>query len=241
MAELLHETLPTRRAGPRLPFAGATQTANLDLVLAVAIALGLPFLALALLRWTGGATLSLLVYYVLCGVLVYKLRLGALDYERPARWPWLSFGAGVLLAGAITYRNWGALPDYAAPAWAVMLTAIVWGGFNAALEQFAWLYVLVAWRNRWATGWRRWLGLVVGTLLILTLVSAIHVLFWAEFLPTATGGGLSWLTVPLNTLLTLVYVLMYFQARSFWPTFVVHFLVDLQLVLLARYSILPYL
>lgn len=119
-----------------------------------------------------------------------------------------------------------------------MLTAIVWGGYNAALEQYSWFYVLVAWRNRWPGGWRHWLGLAVGVVLLLILVTAIHIVFWAVFLPEAGPTPYSWLTIPLNTLLTFAYVAMYFGARSFWPTFVVHFLVDLQLVLLARYSIL---
>lgn len=229
---------PARFTAGARPFGGETPTATLDLILAVAVALGLPFLALGLLNLTGGALTSLLVYYGLCGALLYRWRLGALDYERPARWPWPWFVAGVALAGAITWRNWGALPDYGAPWGEVFFTAVVWGGLNAALEQYAWLYVLVAWRNRWQDGWRRWAGLVVGIALILTLVSVIHIVFWAAVLPTATATPLSWLTVPLNTALTLTYVMMYFRARSFWPTFVVHFLVDLQLVLLARYSIL---
>jgi hypothetical protein len=229
--------LKTRNA----PFAGDTSTINLDLALAVVVALGLPWLALWLLGWTGGALSSLALYYAVCGVVLYRWRLGRLDYERPARWPWGWFGAGLLVAGAITARNWGALPDYGAPWGEVWLTAVIWGGFNAALEQFAWLYVLVAWRNRWASGPLRLVGLAVGAILLLALVSLIHIVFWAEVLPEARATALSWLTVPLNTLLTLTYIMMYFRARSFWPTFVVHFLVDLQLVLLARYSILPYL
>lgn len=224
-----------------LPFGGDTRTTSLDLGLAVVVALALPFAALGLLRWTGGALASLLLYYGLCGVMLFRWRLGALDYERPARWPLGWFAVGVALAGAITWRNWGALPDAGAPGWAVMLTAIVWGGFNAALEQFAWLYVLVAWRNRWGAGRQRIVGLVVGWALIIILVAVIHAVFWSAVLPTAEQTGLSWLTVPLNLLLTVSYVAMYFGARSFWPTFVVHFLVDLQLVLLSGYSILPYL
>lgn len=224
-----------------VPFAGDTPTANLDLALALALALGLPFLALGLLRLTGGVTASLVVYYGLCGALVYWWRLGALDYRWPDRWPWASFALGVALAGAITLRNWGALPNAGAPWGEVFFTAVVWGGVNAALEQFSWLYVLLAWRNRWGDGRLRWVGLAVGVVLLLTLVSVIHVVFWAEVLPNAAAGGLSWLTVPLNTLLTASYVLMYLRARSFWPTFVVHFLVDLQLVVLAQYSILAQL
>lgn len=228
-------------SAPAAPFGGDTQTTRLDLLLAVLVALGLPWLALGLLRWTGGALMSLLVYYGLCGVLLYRWRLGWLDYDRPTRWPWATFGVGLLVAGAITLRNWGAFADYGAPGWGVWLTAVVWGGFNAALEQFSWLYVLLAWRNHWSAGRLRWLGMGIGVVLLLTLVSLIHIVFWAEVLPTAQATTVSWLTVPLNTLLTATYVIMYLRARSFWPTFLIHFLVDLQLVLLARYSIIPYL
>ncbi|MBP1468768.1 hypothetical protein EYB53_023865 [Candidatus Chloroploca sp. M-50] len=241
MIEISQDTSQTARSMPLRPFGGDTPTTNLDLILALLIAFGLPWLTLGVLHWTGGALTSLFIYYVVCGVLLYRWRLGSLDYDRPTRWPWAMFLLGVLLAGAITFRNWNAFADAGAPWWGIWLTAVIWGGVNAALEQFSWLYVLIAWRNRWATGWQQKLGLIIGSFLLLTLVTLIHIIFWAEVLPEARQTGATWLTVPLNTLLTLTYVVMYFQARSFWPTFLVHFLVDLQIVILARYSIVPYL
>lgn len=212
---------------------------NLDLALAVVVAVGLPPLAAWLFALTGGALASLAVYYGLACLLLVRWRKGTLDYGRPARWPWPMFAAGLAVAAAITASNWGAYPDYGATPLGLLLTALIWAPLNGALEQLSWQYVLDAWRNRWHEGWRRWLGLAVGALLILTLVSLIHLLFWALFLPAKEGGAALWLTPVLNTLLTVVYVLLYLQARSMWPTFVIHTLVDLQLVLLANYSIWP--
>jgi membrane protease YdiL (CAAX protease family) len=99
--------------------------------------------------------------------------------------------------------------------------------------------VLDGWRNRWPGGpWRR-LGLAVGIGLLLALVGLIHVLFWSRFLPAARPTRWSWLSIPLNFLLTAAYVLLYYRSRSMWPVFWVHLLADLQLVLLAHYSIVP--
>ncbi|GAB4442313.1 MAG: hypothetical protein OHK0015_40730 [Chloroflexi bacterium OHK40] len=97
--------------GARPPFAGATPTTSFDLLLAVGVALGLPWLNLALPRATGGALASLIVYYGLCGALLYRWRLGSLDYGRPRRWPWAWFGVGIALAA----RAAGALLDRAVP------------------------------------------------------------------------------------------------------------------------------
>jgi membrane protease YdiL (CAAX protease family) len=121
----------------------------------------------------------------------------------------------------------------------VALTALVWASINAACEQLSWLYVLDAWRNRWRSGWRRWLGLIVGIALIVTLVGLIHVLFWIRFLPTGEPTAWSWLVVPINSVMTGAFALLYYRSRSLWPTFVVHLLLDLQLVLIPLYSILP--
>lgn len=220
-------------------FGGAVPMTNLDVVLATVIALGFPFAARWLFDVTGGALASLLLYYGVSGVLVVRWRKGTLDYGRPVRWPWGLFGAGLVLTLAITARNWGAFAAPPAPLVGVLLTAFVWAPLNAALEHLSWLYVLDAWRNHWQTPPLRWLGTLVGSLLLLAFVTLIHIVFWAAFLPEGQPTPWSWAVVPLNTLLTVVYVLLYYRARSFWPTLVIHLLVDLQLVLVARYSILP--
>lgn len=222
-------------------FGGDVRTTNLDLLLATTIALGLPFATMWLYRVAGGATASLLLYYLVCCVLVARWRKGTLDYHWPRRWPWRLFGVSVLIPLAIAGTNWWSLPDTDAPLLGVALTLLIWSPLNAALEHLSWLYVLDAWRNRWAVGWLRWLGWTVGIVLLLVLVGAIHVLFWILFLPEGDPTPYSWLTIPLNFLLTASYVALYYRSRSMWPTFFVHLLADLQLVLIARYSILPYL
>lgn len=211
---------------------------NLDLVLATIIGIGLPFAAAWFLTWTGGALVSLILYYGLCLVLV-RWRRGTIDYHWPDRWPWPIFLPSLLLPLAITVINLGALPNQGAPLAAVLLTLVVWGGLNAACEQLLWFYVLDSWRWRWRQGPQRWVGLGIGVLLLLLLVGLIHALFWARFLPVAESTALTRFSIPLNLILTGAYYWLYRRSGSMWPVFVLHFLVDAQLVWIARYSILP--
>src|SRR5215831_9850317 len=222
-------------------FGGDFRATNLDLVLASLIALGLPLATSWLYTATGGATASLILYYVVCCVIVFLWRKRTLDYRRPARWPWLLLGLSLLLPLANAARNWGTLPNAHAPLWGLLVTALIWGPMNAALEQLSWFYVFDAWRNRWRTGNLRWVGLLVGAALLVTLVALIHILFWARFLPVATNARLGFLTPILNLVLTAAYGALYYRSRSMWPVFIIHYLVDLQLVLIGNYSITPYL
>lgn len=57
-----------------------------------------------------------------------------------------------------------------------VLTILIWVPLNAAMEQLSWFYVLDAWRNRWQSGVPRWLGLIVGIVLLVILVTLIHLL-----------------------------------------------------------------
>lgn len=230
-----------RTASAARPFGGDVRTTNLDLALAAATALGLPALCAALFHITGGALAGLYVYYVLACVVLVLSRKGTLDYGWPARWPWPAFLVGLLIVAALTASNWRAYPNSGAAPLGLALTALIWAPLNGALEQLSWQYVLDAWRNRWPGGWHRKVGLAIGWLLILTFVALIHIQFWSLFLPAKLPSGLWWLDQLLTTGLTLVYVALYYRARSMWPTFVIHTLVDLQLVLLANYSILPWL
>jgi hypothetical protein len=222
-------------------FGGDFHATNLDLLVASLIALGLPFATSWLYTATGGATASLILYYVVCCVIVVLWRKRTLDYQRPARWPWLLLGLSLLLPLANAALNWGTLPNAHAPLWGLLVTALVWAPMNAALEQLSWFYVFDAWRNRWRAGNLRWIGLAIGALLLVTLVALIHILFWSKFLPVATNAPLGFLTPILNLVLTAAYGALYYTSRSMWPVFIIHYLVDLQLVLIGHYSIIPYL
>ena len=142
---------------------------------------------------------------------------------------------------AIAATNYGTFPDYRASLPGFLLTILIWVPLNAAMEQLSWFYVLDAWRNRWQQGVARWLGLLVGIVLLIILVTLIHLLFWVHFLPTSKPTSYSWIGIPLNLLLTASYAVLYYRSGSMFPTFFIHLLADLQLVLLAHYSILPYL
>lgn len=219
----------------------------LDLLLAVVLAIVIPFAAAALLTRTGGALLPLALYYGVACLVVPLWRRGALGYGRPRRWPWELFLPALLLPFALAALDWPnrVLPGTSAAAATatsgVLLTALIWAPLNALLEQVGWFYVLDAWRLRWQTGLPRIAGTVVGILLTLAFIALIHILFWAKFLPAGSeaGGTLLLVGQALNLLLIVAYWWLWQRSGSLWPTFVIHLLVDLQLVLIPWYSILP--
>lgn len=221
------------------PAAAGFAPATLDLWLAAVIAVGLPFAAAWLFTLSGGALASLALYYGVCCLAVVRWRRGRLDYHWPARWPWRVFLPSLLLPVAMAVINWDAMPREDAALGSVVLTLLIWGGLNAACEQLSWFYVLDSWRLRWREGPARWVGLGVGVLLTLALVGLIHALFWVRFLPLAEPTGLTRFSLPLNLVLTGTYYWLYRRSGSMWPVFVLHFLVDAQLVWIARYSIWP--
>lgn len=213
---------------------------NLDLLLAVLIALGLPLVTAQLFTWTGHAIWGLLLYYGVCCVGIVWWRKGSLGYQKPRRWPWLLFIAGLLVDLATAALNFGTLPNAHASTAGFILTILLWVPLNSALEQLSWVYVLDAWRTRWQTGAMRWVGLLVGLLLMLALIGLIHVRFWLLFLPVA-NGPFQVISLPLSFLLTATQIGAYYRSGSMWPTWIIHLFSDLQLVLLAHYSIFPHL
>jgi hypothetical protein len=220
-------------------FGGDFTSTNLDLVLAVVIALGLPFASVQLLTVTGGAATSLLLYYGVCSLLVVRWRKGTLDYHWPNPWPWKWFLLCLPVPLALAGTNWGTPLDSNTSMAGFLITLIGWSLLNGAVEHLSWFYVLDAWRNRWSTGALRWVGLTVGIVLLLVFVALIHALFWVQFLPATKPSPWEWAALPLNILLTGAYALLYYRSRSMWPVFVIHTLADIQLVALSYYSILP--
>jgi membrane protease YdiL (CAAX protease family) len=214
------------------------QPTNLDLGLSLLVTLGLPFAAAWLFEATGGATASLILYYAVCCVALVWWRKGSLDYHWPQRWPWRLFLLSLILPILNTTFNWIGMPRVNDPLLGVALTALIWAPLNGIMEQLVWIYVLDAWRYRWASGWQRWLGWAIGILLIVTLVGLIHALFWGLFLPLNPSQPWGTLAIVSNTALAAAYVLLYDRSGSMWPTAILHTLVDLQLVLVPMYSIL---
>jgi hypothetical protein len=216
------------------------QSTNLDLILATVIAAGLPFAASVVFKSTGHALFSLLLYYGVCCVGIVWWRKGTLDYGRPERWPWLLFTSGLLVSLAIAAVNAGHMPDTQGSQAGFLLTLVIWAPLNSFMEQLSWFYVLDAWRNRWTKGALRWFGLSVGIILTLTLISLIHTLFWLLFLPSPVFSY-TWVVVVLNLLQAVAMCLLYYRSGSMWLAWGVHLISDVQLVLLAHYSLLPHL
>ncbi|MCB0160745.1 MAG: hypothetical protein KDD83_21580, partial [Caldilineaceae bacterium] len=105
---------------------------NLDLALAVLLALGLPLAAAWLLDVTGGAAAGLALYYGVCCVAIVRWRRGTLGYHRVVRWPWLLFAASLITPALIATLNWQFLPRVDAPWLGVLLTLLIWAPLNAA-------------------------------------------------------------------------------------------------------------
>jgi hypothetical protein len=219
----------------------AFRAQNLDLLLAIFLAIGLPFINAWLFTWSGGhAIWGLLLYYGVCCIGIVRWRKGSLGYGRPRRWPWVIFSAGLLVDLATAVLNSGTLPNaHASPA-GFALTLLLWVPLNSALEQLSWVYVLDAWRTRWQSGIMRWLGLAIGLLLMLTLIALIHLRFWLLFLPVA-NGPFQMISFPLSLLLTATQIGAYYRSGSMWPTWLIHLFSDMQLVLLAHYSLFAHL
>jgi len=212
---------------------------NLDLALAVLVALGVPVAAAWLLDLTGGAAASLALYYGVACLAIPRWRRGGLSYRWPVAWPWAVFLPSLLLPVALALTQ-GDFPGTPATTAGIALTALVWAPLNAFCEQVGWFYALDAWRLRWRNGAMRWAGLAVGVALLLAFTGAIHALFWSRVLPVAEGGQPLG-RIGLNLLTTGAFWLLWRRAGSLWPVFALHLLVDLQLVLGARYAILPFL
>jgi len=165
--------------------------------------------------------------------------------------------AGIAIVSCLLKMNWTYFQNHKLPVSspiAVGMTALLWGPLNGALEQLSWFYVLDSWRNRWRLStsdeavdkahqmkvqWKHRICYSFGVVLMNIYVMMIHTVFWNRFLPHSKGVYPSWFSISLYTLLTSVYTVMYHVSRSMWPVFFLHTLVDLQLILTSKYSILP--
>ena len=234
-----------RRSGPgvgdlrRLPSAewrSGHPTAG-DRWLALLVAIGLPVAAAGLLAQTGGALASLVLYYGVVSVALPLWRRGSLGYHRPVRWPWLAFLGSLLIPVAQLVlglqAGWPGWPPGAGP-W---LTLLLWAPLNGALEHLGWFFVLDAWRAGWTGRRSRVVGTAIGWALLLVLVGGVHALFWASVLPI--GDGVAAVRIGLNALALLAYVILRDRSYSQWPVFVLHTAIDVQLVIVAGYAIVP--
>jgi len=215
---------------------------NLDCLLALVIAFGLP-VACGLLYPLTGALVPLALYYGLCCVGVVKWRRGTLEYRRPKTWVLPIFLTMITmqliqqLIGFILVQP-APNPDTVG----VFLTLIVWAPLNALMEQLSWIYCYDAFASRFTKKNQRIVGNIIGLVLMLSLVGLIHVLFWAQFTPAYSATSSFFLVfIILQFATTGLYIGLYRKARSMIPLALVHIISDVGLVLIPGFSILPYL
>jgi hypothetical protein len=214
---------------------------NLDCLLALVIAFGLP-VACGLLYPLTGALVPLALYYGLCCVGVVKWRRGTLEYRRPKTWAFpifLTMIAMQLLQQIIGFVLVQPVPSPSAVG--MLLTLIVWAPLNALMEQLSWIYCYDAFASRFTKKNQRIMGNIIGLVLMLSLVGLIHVLFWAKFTPAYLVSSSFFVFTALQFATTGLYIVLYRKVHSMIPLALVHIISDVGLVLVSGFSILPYL
>ena len=215
---------------------------NLDCLLALVIAFGLP-VACGLLYPLTGALVPLALYYGLCCIGVVKWRRGTLEYRRPKTWAlpiFLTMIAMQLIQQIIGFVLAQPVPN--PDAVGVLLSLVFWAPLNALTEQLSWVYCYDAFASRFTKKNQRIVGNIIGLMLMLSLVGLIHVLFWAKFTPAYSAISSFFLVfMTLQFATTGLYIMLYRKARSMIPLALVHIISDAGLVLVPGFSILPYL
>ena len=215
---------------------------NIDCLLALVIAFGLP-VACGLLYPMTGALVPLAVYYGLCCAGVVKWRRGTLEYRRPKTW-----AISILLtmiAMQLIQQIIGLVLVQPAPntdTIGVLITLIVWAPINALMEQLSWIYCYDAFASRFTRKNQRILGNIIGLTLMLSLVGLVHVLFWAQLTPAYSATSSFFLVfMALQFATTGLYVVLHRKTNSMIPLAIVHIISDVGLVLIPGFSILTYL
>jgi hypothetical protein len=215
---------------------------NLDCLLALLIAFGLP-VACGFLYPVTGAIVPLVLYYGLCCIGVVKWRRGTLEYRHPKTWALPIFLTMIAMQLIQQFIGLVLVQRVLSPdTVGVFISLIVWAPLNALMEQLSWIYCYDAFASRFTKRNQRIIGNIIGIILMLSLVGLIHVLFWAKFTPaySATSSFFLVFTV-LQFATTGLYIVLYRKAQSMVPLALVHIISDVGLVLVPGFSILPYL
>lgn len=218
------------------------KSTNLDMLLAVLATAGLPLVCGRLYDRTGAA-LPLFIYYGLFCVALVKWRKGTLDYRWPRKLVTPLFAGLCVIQLFIFYTSSKIVIPVAgfSPA-GLMATLAVWAPLNAFTEQLLWLYVYDSFANRFADRTRRIIFSGLGIVFYWGVIALIHILFWSKFMMAFNTTAPFWqIFMGLQYPLTIGYIIIYRKTGSMYPVALLHLFQDVTGVLLARYSIIPYL
>jgi hypothetical protein len=215
---------------------------NLDCVIALLVAIGLPLACGALYPFTG-ALVPLILYYGVCCVGIVKWRRGTLEYRRPTTWALPVFLTMLALQVAQQALGLLFLPPHAYPdLGGVLLTLFLWAPLNAVMEQLIWIYCFDAFATRFPEGRKRLASSIFGVILMLMLVGLIHAFFWVQFTPAVVPAApFGAVFLALQFVITPLYILLYRRTHSMVPLALIHVISDVALVLGPGFSILPFL
>jgi len=221
---------------------GEFHATNLDVIIALLVAFGLPLVCGALYPVTG-ALVPLGLYYGVCCVGLVKWRRGTLEYRRPRTWALPVFLTMLVLQSIQQALGLLFLPPHAYPdLGGVLLTLFLWAPLNAVMEQLIWIYCFDAFATRFSEGTKKLVFTVIGVILMLLLVGLIHAFFWTQFTPSVTPTfPFSIVFFVLQFIITPLYILLYRRTQSMIPLALIHIISDIALVLGPGFSILPFL
>jgi hypothetical protein len=215
---------------------------NIDIILGSIFTLVLPFLCAFLFQFTG-ALLPLVLYYGVGCIIIPLWRKKTLNYNWPNNWALPLFGI-LLVVQIIT--QWAGLQnmiyvEHSNPA-GVILTLVLWAPLNAFMEQILWIYIFESFGNRFESGKKNGIFLILGILMTLLFVGLIHALFWNQFLMQFGHQSPFYEIFFISQfIITPGYILLYKRTKSMVPIFFIHIIADITAVLGSNYSIIPYL
>lgn len=218
------------------------RSTNLDIALAIIATVGLPILCSKLYESTG-ALLPLVIYYGVFCYGIVKWRKGTLDY----RWPEKLISPlfiGLFIIQLLIFYSVSKLivPAEGFSRGGFILTLIIWTPLNAFAEQLLWIYVYDAFAHRFETKALKTVFSGLGMLFYLGMIALIHILFWTKFLMGFRHTAPYWqLFMGLQYPLTIGYLVIYKRTKSMYPIALLHLFQDVTGVLVAGYSIIPYL
>src|SRR5271157_320829 len=196
---------------------------NVDCLIAILIAIGLPIVC-GLIYPLTGALLPLILYYGVCCVGVVKWRRGSLEYRYPQNWALLVFFGMIALSVlqqviGLVFTTPQAYHDLVG----VLLTLFIWVPINSCMEQLSWIYCFDAFATRFPDGRKKVSFNVIGVVIMLMLVGLIHAFFWAKFTP-AIGTSPSSIVIffALQFIITPLYIVLYRKTHSMVPLALVH-------------------
>jgi hypothetical protein len=185
----------------------------------------------------------MVIYYGVFCFGVVKWRKGTLDYRWPEKLISPLFIGLLIIQLLIFYsvsKTMIRVEEFSLNGF--ILTLIIWATVNAFAEQLLWIYIYDAFANRFEGKNLKIVFSGLGILFYWGFIALIHILFWAKFLMEFHPVTPYWqIFMVLQYPLTIGYLMIYRKTKSMYPIALLHLFQDITGLLLAGYSIGPYL